>query len=90
MKITKIIILIIICLITIFFFPFVWTFIGYVIYLLSKFNWFTDIKDFVSTYSYIDKSQYIDFSSKLLSIITSGVLGYAAYKLSRKALTTVM
>ena len=85
MKKSRIIILIVVCIITIFFFPLIWTIIGYFISLLSKFSWFTNIQNFVSTYSYIDKSQYIDFSSTLLCIISSSVLGFAAYKLSRKS-----
>lgn len=85
MRKTRIIILIIVCIITIFIFPFIWTIIGYFLSFLSKFSWFTNIQKFVSTYSYINKSQYIDFSSTLLCIVSSSVLGFAAYKLSRKS-----
>lgn len=76
---------IVVCIITIFFFPLIWTAIGYVFSLLSKFRWFISIHNFILKYSYIDKNQYIDFSSTLLCIIATSTLGYAAFKLSRKS-----
>ena len=85
MKISKVIILIALSIITIFFFPLIWTIFGYIISLLSEYNWFLNIKNIISTYSFIDKSEYIEFSSTLLCIITSSILGYAAYKLTRKS-----
>lgn len=85
MKISKVIVLIGLSIITIFFFPLIWTVFGYIISLLSQYKWFSDIKNIILTYSFIDKNQYIEFSSTLLCIITSSMLGYAAYRLTRKS-----